>query len=42
MIRRNVKLAESPSHGVSIFNYEPNCPGAKDYTAVAQEFLSAN
>ncbi len=42
MIRRNVKLAECPSHGVSIFNYEPNCPGAKDYTAVAHEFLSAN
>ena len=42
MIRRNVKLAECPSHGVSIFNYEPNCPGAKDYNAVAQEFLTLN
>ncbi len=40
MIRRNVKLAECPSYGVSIFNYEPHCAGAKDYTAVAEEFIS--
>lgn len=36
-IRRNVKLAECPSHGKSIFRYAPNCPGATDYAALANE-----
>jgi len=39
-IRRNVKLAESPSYGKSIFEYEPNCHGAEDYMALAQEVLA--
>src|SRR6516165_8011143 len=30
-IRRNIKLAECPSHGMSIFGYAPKCPGAMDY-----------
>ena len=30
-IRTNVKLAEAPSHGVSIFEYAPNSSGARDY-----------
>lgn len=34
-IRRNVKLAEAPSHGQTIFEYEPNCNGAEDYQGVA-------
>lgn len=34
-IRRNIKLAEAPSHGQTIFEYEPNCHGAADYQAVA-------
>jgi len=38
-IRRNVKLAEAPSFGQSIFAYAPNCPGAIDYTALAREVL---
>lgn len=38
-IRPNIKLAEAPSHGQSIFEYEPNCNGAVDYKAVAA-FLS--
>jgi len=33
-IRRNIKLAEAPSHGQTIFEYEPNCNGAIDYLAV--------
>ena len=37
-IRRNIKLAEAPSHGQTIFEYEPNCNGAADYLAVA-DFL---
>jgi len=41
VIRRNVKLAECPSHGVSIFQYAPNSHGAEDYNALAEEFLAA-
>jgi hypothetical protein len=39
-IRRNIKLAEAPSYGKTIFEYEPNCNGAEDYKKVA-EFLHA-
>ena len=34
-IRRNIKLAEAPSYGKTIFEYEPNCHGSEDYRAVA-------
>ena len=34
-IRQNIKLAEAPSHGQTIFEYEPQCNGAADYAAVA-------
>ena len=40
VIRRNVKLAESPSYGKTIFDYEPNSHGAEDYAALAEEFLA--
>ena len=36
-IRRNIKLAECPSYGRTIFEYEPKCHGAQDYLALAQE-----
>lgn len=39
-IRRNVKLAECPSHGQTIFDYEPSSHGAADYKALADEFLA--
>jgi chromosome partitioning protein len=39
-IRRNIKLAECPSHGCSIFDYAPNCNGADDYASLAREVLS--
>ena len=39
-VRRNVKLAECPSYGRTIFDYEPNSHGAEDYNALAEEFLS--
>ncbi|MFT7465210.1 MAG: chromosome partitioning protein [Pseudohongiellaceae bacterium] len=39
VIRRNVKLAEAPSHGKTIFEYDADCPGALDYLALAQELL---
>jgi chromosome partitioning protein len=35
-IRRNIKLAEAPSYGKTIFEYEQNCHGAEDYKMVAQ------
>jgi len=38
-IRRNVKLAESPSYGKTIFDYEPKSNGAIDYKDLAREFL---
>src|SRR5438445_3706191 len=38
-IRRNIKLAECPSFGRSIFGYAPNCNGAEDYAALAREVM---
>ncbi len=40
-IRRNIKLAECPSFGKSVFAYAPKSPGAADYTALANEMLAA-
>lgn len=39
-IRRNVKLAECPSYGQSIFEYAPRSNGALDYLALADEVLA--
>ena len=41
-IRRNVKLAEAPSFGQTIFDYEPDCAGAKDYRQLAQSVVAAD
>src|SRR5918911_1507290 len=38
-IRRNIKLAECPSFGRSIFGYAPSCHGAEDYATLAREVL---
>jgi len=35
-IRKNIKLAEAPGYGKTIFEYAPNCHGAEDYSKVAQ------
>jgi chromosome partitioning protein len=35
-IRRNIKLAEAPSYGKTIFEYEPSCHGSEDYKKVAE------
>ncbi|MDE0889884.1 MAG: AAA family ATPase [Phycisphaerales bacterium] len=40
-IRRNIKLAEAPSFGQSIFDYAPWCPGAIDYRKLAQRFIAS-
>ncbi len=39
-IRRNIKLAEAPSYGKTIFEYEENCNGAQDYRKVAEFFCN--
>lgn len=36
-VRRNIKLAEAPSFGQSIFDYAAKCPGALDYGALGEE-----
>ena len=40
-IRRNIRLAEAPSFGQSIFDYAPDSNGAEDYAALAGEVLQA-
>jgi chromosome partitioning protein len=35
----NVRLAEAPSHHKSIFEYDPECNGAKAYRELAKEIL---
>ena len=37
VIHKNVKLAESPSHGKAITGYDRNSRGCKDYMALARE-----
>lgn len=39
-IRRNIKLAECPSFGKTIFDYAPGCPGALDYAALGERVVS--
>jgi len=36
-VRRNVRLAEAPSFGQSIFQYAPQSNGAEDYRSLATE-----
>jgi chromosome partitioning protein len=38
-VRRNIKLAEAPSFGQTIFDYAPHCPGADDYRRIAEQLL---
>jgi len=39
-IPRNIRLAEAPSFGQSIFDYEPACRGANAYIDLGIEFLT--
>ncbi|MDV6031622.1 MAG: ParA family protein [Phycisphaera sp. RhM] len=39
-IRRNVRLAEAPSFGQSIFQYAPQSNGSIDYQALAEEVIA--
>lgn len=36
-ISKNIRLAEAPSYGQTIFQYAPESTGAQDYTALAEE-----
>ncbi|MBR5627150.1 MAG: ParA family protein [Thermoguttaceae bacterium] len=38
-IRRNIRLAEAPSFGKPIFDYDPHSNGAEDYQALAREIM---
>jgi chromosome partitioning protein len=39
VIPRNVRLAEAPSHGLSIIQYDLRSRGAEQYLALARELL---
>jgi chromosome partitioning protein len=40
-VRRNIRLAEAPSFGQTVFEYAPSSNGAADYRALAAEVLGA-
>ncbi len=40
VIPRNVRLAEAPSHGMPILQYDESSLGAKAYTSLAEEILA--
>ncbi len=40
VVPRNVRLAEAPSHGLPILQYDIKCRGAEAYLALAREYLS--
>lgn len=42
IIPRNVRLAEAPSHGMSILMYDKNSRGAESYQALAKEILKSH
>lgn len=39
VIPRNVRLAEAPSHGLPVIQYDPRSTGARAYMEFAEEFL---
>lgn len=41
-IRRNIRLAEAPSFGQSIFDYSPTSRGAEDYAALCEELVAGS
>jgi chromosome partitioning protein len=39
-IPRNIRVAEAPSHGLPVLNYDKNSKGAVTYMALAKEILA--
>lgn len=39
-VRRNIKLAEAPSYGKTIYEYAPLCAGAEDYARLAETLVA--
>ena len=37
-----MELAEAPSFGQTIFDYEPRCAGANDYRKLVESILAAD
>lgn len=42
VIQRNVKLSESPSHGLPVILYDADSTGAKNHLALAREIIGKN
>ena len=42
VIQRNVKLSESPSHGLPVILYDADSTGAKNHLSLEKEIISAN
>ena len=42
VIPRNIRLAEAPSHGMPITEYDPRSIGAKSYINLAKELIKKN
>ena len=42
VIQRNVKLSESPSHGLPVILYDADSTGAKNHLALAKEIIDKN
>ncbi|MGM9723048.1 MAG: ParA family protein [Prevotella sp.] len=42
IIQRNVKLSESPSHGLPVILYDADSTGAKNHLALAKEIINKN
>lgn len=42
VIQRNVKLSESPSHGVPVILYDAESTGSKNHLALAREIINKN
>jgi nitrogenase subunit NifH len=40
VIPRNVRLSESPSHGLSVIEYDSKSAGAEAYRALAEEVIA--
>lgn len=41
-IPRNIRVAEAPSYGESVIDYDPKCKGSIAYMELTQEFLKRN